>query len=74
MTICPRCGRGERKMKIPEKVKLAHKIYLKIHPRIVELVDKFIKDNYNQATMYAFQIGIEGDIADVIGEKNEQRS
>jgi len=46
--------------------KQAHKIYLEIHQGIVNLIDKFITGNYNEATMYAFQIGIESNIASVL--------
>ena len=52
-----------------KKEKLAHKIYLKVHPRIVELVDKFVKGNFNGATMYAFQMGFEEDVLNVLGDK-----
>lgn len=47
---------------------LSHKIYLKINPRIVELVNKFIKGDYNEATMYAFQVGMESDIDNIINK------
>jgi hypothetical protein len=55
--------------KIKNSEKLAHKVYLKVHPRIVELVDKFVKGNFNGATMYAFQMGFEADVLNVLGEQ-----
>jgi hypothetical protein len=49
-------------MKPTKEEKLAHRIYLSSIPRIEELVIKFLKGNYNNATLYAFQLGLESDI------------
>ena len=47
-------------------MKQADKIYNKIFPRIIELVERVIKDDANPAYMVAFGTGLRGDIQDAL--------
>lgn len=44
------------------------------HPRIKEFVEKMIAGNYNQATSYAFEMGLRSDVKDAIQKATENRT
>lgn len=56
-------------MKEKDIRKMAHKLYLKLYPRIDELTIKLAKRDFNDATMYAFQIGLEEDITNFLSQQ-----